>query len=95
MNYFCSLFNYANFSNIFSLCQKPYQKKHYPSRQSSIDSDFLRPGLLGIDQAQHIQSCRQTIGRNAIFRISLLYDLLIFQAFESLKLRRKSNEFCD
>ena len=33
MNYFCSLFNYAIFSNIFSLCQKPYQKKTIPQEK--------------------------------------------------------------
>ena len=32
MNYFCSFFNYAIFSNIFSLCQKPYQKKQSPKK---------------------------------------------------------------
>ena len=32
MNYFCSLFKYANFSNNFSWCQKPYQKKQSPKK---------------------------------------------------------------
>ena len=36
MNYFCSLFKYANFSNNFSFCQKPYQKNNPPKNLEGL-----------------------------------------------------------
>ena len=76
MNYFCSLFNYANFSNIFSLCQKPYQKKQSPKkslegllhvlRLSFLSLDFYRNnvGRKDFTALQQVASNRQTSHHN-------------------------------
>lgn len=49
MNYFCSLFKYANFSNIFSFCQKPYQKKQSPKKSLEGLLNYLKQPFLPID----------------------------------------------
>ena len=62
MNYFCSLFKYANFSNNFSWCQKPYQKKQSPKK--SLEGLFIgiTPTSLPLQQ---VASDRQTGHHNA------------------------------
>ena len=57
------LFNYATFSNIFSLCQKLYQNKNNPPRKN-LEGLFF--GLIPTSQPlQQVAGDRQTGHHNA------------------------------